>query len=119
MNNIELAGKSYPIAFGYGALLEYEAKTGKSAVQMVEATSNVGFTEILTLIACGLSNGAEMEGNARDFTAKDVARLLNDTENSPAVIQKAMALLQQSFVTKTKKKTVNLQPTAKQKRKTA
>lgn len=118
MQSIELAGKAYPIQFGYGALLEYEQKTGKSAVEMAQG-GNVGFTEILTLIACGLSNGAEMAGSPHEFTAKQVGLLLDATENSPAVIEQAMSYLQASFAPAEQKKTVRLQPTAQKRRKTA
>lgn len=116
MNFIELAGKAYPIQFGYGALLEYEQATGKSAVEMAQGDS-VGFTEILTLIACGLANGAELAGAPKVFTAKEVGILLDQTENSPAVIEQAMKLLQASFAPAEQKKTVRLQPTAQKRRK--
>ncbi len=117
MQFLELAGQSYPIRFGYGALMEYELATGKSAVQMATAGDTVGFTDILTLIACGLTNGAELAGAPREFTAKSVSRLLDETPNSPAVIQKAMALLQESFAFEdAKKKTVKMQPVKASKR---
>lgn len=116
MQYIELAGKSCPIQFGYGALMEYEQATGKSAVEMAQG-GNVGFTEILTLIACGLSNGAELAGTGESFTAKKVGQLLDATENSPAVIEQAMKLLQASFAPAEQKKTVRLQPTAQKHRK--
>lgn len=111
MKYLELAGQSLPIQFGYGALMEYEQATGKSAVQMATAGENIGFTDILTLIACGLTNGAEMANAPREFTAKGVAKLLDETDNSPAVIQKAMGFLQESFAAVEQKKTVKMQPT--------
>jgi hypothetical protein len=108
---LELAGKPYPIQFGYGALLEYERETGKSALELVNSGETFGFTDVLTLIACGLSNGAEVAGGSEVFTSKSVARLLDETENSPAVIQKAMSFLQESFAVPEQKKTVKM-PTA-------
>lgn len=111
MDFLEIAGKSLPISFGYGALMEYETATGKSAVQIVEAGASIGFTEILTLIACGLTNGADAANDPREYTAKGVARMLDETPDSPAVLQKAMLLLQKSFATTEQKKTVKLQPT--------
>lgn len=105
---LELAGKPFPIQFGYGAILEYERETGKSVLELVNSGDNLGFTDVLTLIACGLTNGAEVAGGSDVFTSKSVARLLDETENSPAVIQKAMSFLQESFAVPEQKKTVTM-----------
>lgn len=118
MNYIELSGKSYPIAFGYGALMEYETLTGKSAVQLLSKSEEVGITDMLTLLACGLANGAEQVGQSQEFTAKGVSKLLDATPNSAEAIQKAMEHFAASFAQEdTKKKTVKMQPTRAQRRK--
>lgn len=118
MNYIELAGKSYPIAFGYGALIEYEGLTGKSAVSMLTKGDEVSLTDMFTLLACGLSNGAEQAGAAQEFTFKGVAKLIDNTPNSAAVIEQAMQYFAASFATDdAKKKTVTMQPPRAQRRK--
>lgn len=96
MNYIELSGKSYPIQFGYGALMEYEALTGRSALSILEG-ENVRVTDILSLIACGLTNGADAAGTPEHYTAKAVGLLLDGTPNSPLVFQRAMELLRAAF----------------------
>lgn len=119
MKHIEIAGKSYPISFGYGALMDYEAITGKSAIALL--TSGVfGITEIISLVACGLTNGADETGAPHSFKPKDVARLFDQMtqEQVSEVITATVGLLAAAFPTDTeaKKKTVTMQPTRAQRR---
>lgn len=97
MDFLQIGGQSLPISFGYGALMEYEQATGKSVMALLEGGAEMKLTDIFTLIACGLTNGADAANVPKEYTAKSVARLMDDTENSPAVLTKAMELLQKSF----------------------
>ncbi len=96
MQHIELSGKQYPVAFGYGALMDFEEMTGKSAASLL--TDGAGsITDTFTLIACGLTNGAEIAGEPHQYTAKDAARLIDGTTNSVDAVQQVMKMLESSF----------------------
>lgn len=101
MNHIELAGVSYPIQFGYGALMDYEALTGRSALALLEGRVEPGITECFTLIACGLKNGSDAAGHPVEFTAKGVARLCDQMKPDEVgtAITAAMEMLRASFAT--------------------
>ena len=113
MNHIEISGTSYPISFGYGALMEYETMTGGSAISLFSRVQggNVGITELITLLACGLQNGADETGDPRPFTPKAVARMLDKELNVEGIFAETMKYLENSFAkdTSAKKKTVNIQ----------
>lgn len=117
MDFLQIGGQSLPISFGYGALMEYEQATGKSVMALLEGGAEMKLTDIFTLIACGLTNGADAANEPKEYTAKAVSRLLDDTENSPAVLAKAMELLQKSFAVVEQKKTVPLHANRETRRK--
>lgn len=99
MNTIEIAGKAYPISFGFGALMYYETETGKPATALFVEFSQgqQRLTDVALLIACGLNNGARRSGFQDVYTKSDVADMLDEDEYPMEVVTRAMTLLAESF----------------------
>lgn len=116
MQYIQLAGKDYPVAFGYGALMEYEAQTGKSAVSLLTEGA-ASLTDTFTLIACALTNGSEKAGSPQSFTPKFAADLIDETPNSVEVVTKIMKMLEASFATDDSAKKKAMYPNREARRK--
>ncbi len=99
MNYIQFGENQYPVSFGYGALMAYEKATGSPVSTLFAAFSKgeSSITDIATLIACGLENGARKAGDPQPYTPQDVADLLDDSPNPTDVITRAMQILSDSF----------------------
>lgn len=99
MNYIEIGGKILPIAFGYGALMNYEKSAGQPATVLVAQFSSGehSITEVIRLLACGLENGSRKAGNPQPFPIEIVADLLDESQNPGDVIGRAMQYLADSF----------------------
>lgn len=109
MQSIELAGRVYPISFGFGALMEYEKETGTPATALFAqfAGNEAKLTDVATLVACGLTNASRKLNIGAVYTAQDVADLLDDTPDSMSAIMRAMEILAESFApAEAKKKTM-------------
>lgn len=116
MQHITLSGKDYPVAFGYGALMEYETLTGKSALSLLTEGA-ASLTDTFTLIACALTNGAEKAGNPQSFSPKFAADLIDGTPNSVEVVTQIMRLLESSFATDESAKKKTMYPNRETRRK--
>lgn len=120
MNYINIAGKDYPISFGFGAIMQYEQATGRPVLALFADFQNntARFSDIVELIACGMVNGGRKAGgqHVRQYTAEQVADMLDESENPADVLTMAMQLLAQSFEAQdAKKKTVTMQPVKRRK----
>ena len=102
MQSIELAGKNYPISFGFGALMEYERSTGSPVTALFAqfAANEAKISDLAELIACGLTNGARKAGDGSSykvFRPGEVADMLDETPNPMEAVTAAMELLAASF----------------------
>ncbi len=99
MNYIQIADKTLPIAFGYGALMAYEKTTGQAVTLLFSAFSagSARFTDLIALVACGLENGSRKAGSPEAFTPEQVADMLDECNDPTGVITQAMQILGDSF----------------------
>lgn len=99
MNYIQFGENQFPVSFGYGALMAYEKATGTPVTAMYASFKSgaSSITDIATLIACGMENGARKAGEPQPYTPQDVADLLDDSPNPTGVIKRAMEMLADSF----------------------
>lgn len=99
MNYIEIGKKNLPIAFGYGALMNYEKSAGQPATALIAQFSSGehSITEVIRLLACGLENGSRKAGNPEAFPVEAVADLLDESPKPADVIGRAMKYLADSF----------------------
>lgn len=106
MNTIQIGEKALPISFGFGAIMAYEQATGKPVLQLFEAfqKQDAMFSDVVLLVACGLTNGARKAGTGEVYTANTVADLLDDAPNAMEAIAQAMNLLAASFAAPDAKK---------------
>ena len=98
MDQLFFIGKrNRPVRFGYGAIYQFEKKTGESVLKLLEDISagNIRLSAVIDLTYAGLLNGAKANGLRPDFTADDVAQWFDDTE--PAFIEQLLTHLANSF----------------------
>lgn len=109
---ITIGKQTLPISFGFGAIMQYERTTGRAVLDLFAdfQSGRAMFTDVVTLLACGLNNGARKAETGNGYSVDEVADLLDESENPTAVITEAMTLLAGSFAQEEgKKKTVALQ----------
>lgn len=116
MQYIKLAGEDYPVAFGYGALMEYETLTGKSAVSLLTEGA-ASLTDTFALIACALVNGSEKAGSPQIFSPRDAANLIDETPDRVEVVTHIMKMLEASFATDESAKKKAMYPNREARRK--
>lgn len=118
MQTIHLSGQDLPIAFGFGAIMQYEQATGRPILDLFSAfqAGNAMFSDVVRLISCGLTNGSRKAGTNTVYTVEQVSDLLDDCENPMAIVGACMEQLAMSFTAdEAKKKTVKMHPTGKRK----
>jgi Phage tail tube protein, GTA-gp10 len=118
MQTIHLSGQDLPIAFGFGAIMQYEQATGRPILELFSSfqAGNAMFSDVVRLIACGLTNGSRKTGTNVVYTVEQVSDMLDACDNPMAIVGTCMEQLALSFTAdEAKKKTVKMQPTARRK----
>ena len=94
MSQIKLNGKMHPVKFGMGALIQYERKTGRSAIEDFQTMSGGSprLSVVADLIYAGITCGYRQFQKLPDFTEDDLADWL-DNES----IAEMMQMFQDSF----------------------
>ena len=116
MTTVLLGGKQRPLSFGFGAMLAYEAKTGDSALvllQQFQGGAAYRLTDMVNFIAACLDNGSRQAGLTEFHEIGQVADWL---DANPEAIETAMASLSQSLPKpdgEPKKKTHQIKPVTK------
>lgn len=92
---IKAGGKERPVFFGWGALMDFEERTGIDVFEMLEKWSagnlqGVKIKHLVELFHSGFLNGCEDAGIEPDFTLKNVANWLSE----PGLQSKLQGLLQ-------------------------
>lgn len=107
---VKIGNQHYPVSFGFGAIMEYEQTTGRPVLALFEQVQGgtAMFTDLVRLIAAGLTNGARKAGKPDVFTIEQVADMLDEAEDKMQVITDCMGLLANAFPQESKKKTVTL-----------
>jgi len=79
----------YPVRFGMAALLEYERKTGQSAITDFQQMQGgeVRISVMVDLVMAGLICGAKTNGLKLDIHEYDVADALGDQQTSEAMMK--------------------------------
>jgi len=116
---VKIGKDHYPVSFGFGAIMEYETTTGRPVLALFEEfqTGRAMFTDVVRLIAAGLTNGARKANSSNTYTVEQVADMMDDSEDKMQVITECMGLLAAAFDSGTKKKTVALSPNRETRRK--
>lgn len=87
MDYVQLGGESRPISFGMGALMMFEKKSyGRKALEAFKDAENFSMTDAVTLVACGLENGARRDGKPQAFDPFEVGDWLDEAPDALATI---------------------------------
>lgn len=93
----QIGKKNRPVRFGYGAIYQYEKKTGEGVMKLLEDISagNIRLSAVIDLAYAGLLNGAKANGLRPDFTPEDVAGWFDEVE--PSFIEHLLVHFANSF----------------------
>ena len=80
---VKAGGVERPVLFGWGALMDFEERTGIDAFEMLSKwgsgdMAGIKIKHLVELFHCGFLNGAEDAGYHVDFTLKQVANWLSE-----------------------------------------
>jgi hypothetical protein len=91
---LNLEGVERPVRFGFGALYQYEQRTGRNALEDFAKMANgtVSITLMVDLLFAGLVAGHRHEKVAITFNQDDVAEWM-----TPDVLNQTAALFTESF----------------------
>lgn len=94
MQQVQLNGKLHPVKFGMGALIQYERKTGRSAIEDFQTMSggSLRLSVVADLIYAAIVCGYRQFKKLPDFTEDDLADWLDNE-----VIAQTMQMFQESF----------------------
>jgi hypothetical protein len=100
---ININGKKMAVKFGFNALRHFSKMTGTSITELEKIGNNMTFDTALTLIYCGLMDGARVAKLDFKYTIDNLA---DDIDEDMSIIEKCMLLFaeQMSKATKPQKK---------------
>lgn len=88
IHDVEISGKTYPLAFGMSLLLQYERETGKPVIGVFQSfQQGMAVEEMLRLVALAMTNGQRKRNLSAPtgvtytnhvYTIDEVADLLDD-----------------------------------------
>tara|TARA_R110000787_G_scaffold87489_3_gene186378 strand:+ start:3747 stop:4091 length:345 start_codon:yes stop_codon:yes gene_type:complete len=100
---VKMDGKSYPVKFGFNALRHFSRMTGTSINDMERIGQDMTFDTALSLIFCGLKDGARASKEDFILTMDDLGDIL---DNDMSGIEKCMELFASQMGKSQKKKEV-------------
>jgi|TARA_Y100001973_G_scaffold78272_1_gene114870 hypothetical protein len=74
---IKVAGKFYPIKYGFAALRAFSDVTGTTLKSMDQLAANMTLTQAIALVWAGMKDGARVTGEEFSLELDDVADLLD------------------------------------------
>ena len=86
---VEVNGKKMPCKYGFNALRHFSRMTGVSINQMEHIGDDMTFDTALTLIFCGLMDGARAAKEGFSYTIDDLA---DDLDEDMGAIDRCMTL---------------------------
>jgi hypothetical protein len=86
---VKINGKKMPVKYGFNALRHFSRMTGISINQMESLSNNMTFDTALTLIFCGLMDGARAAKEKFSYTIDDLA---DDLDTDMTAIDRCMTL---------------------------
>tara|TARA_R110002167_G_scaffold111806_2_gene283878 strand:+ start:4094 stop:4423 length:330 start_codon:yes stop_codon:yes gene_type:complete len=98
---IIIAGKDYPVKYGYAALRHFSDATGTTLGDLSNMGESMTITQAIALVWAGLKDGARVTKTEFTLELDEVADLLD--EDSKAM-EKVLAVFSESLAPKTKKK---------------
>lgn len=116
---VKIGKDHFPVSFGFGAIMEYETTTGRPVLALFNEfqTGQAMFTDVVRLIAAGLTNGARKAGKPDVYNVEQVADMLDEADDKMQVITDCMGLLAAAFDSGAKKKTVTMAANRAERRK--
>lgn len=78
----KIGNKNRPVRFGYGAIYQYEKKTGQSVLALLDEISSgqIRLSAIIDLTFAGLINGAKSNNIRVEFDADTVAQWFDEVD---------------------------------------
>jgi len=75
---VKVAGKMYPIKYGFAALRAFSDVTGTTLKDMDQLAVNMTLTQAIALVWAGMKNGARVTGEEFSLELDQVADLLDE-----------------------------------------
>jgi len=98
---IIIAGKDYPVKYGYAALRHFSDATGTTLGDLGTMGESMTITQAIALVWAGLKDGARVTKTEFDLDLDDVADLLDEDEKA---MEKVLKVFGESLAPKSKKK---------------
>lgn len=92
--HIEIAGKSYPIKYGFNALRIFTAQTGISFQEIGNLSEGITLEQAICLMYAGLKDGARVEKAEFTMTIDDISDLLDEDQEA---LNKCMEVFARAF----------------------
>jgi len=74
---VEIAGKQYPLFFGFNGLRKYCAKTGTSLNKLMSLGQEMTLDQALTLVLVGIEEGCRKSGQEFNLTIDELSDKLD------------------------------------------
>jgi len=74
---IDIAGKNYPVFFGFNGLRKYCAKTGTSLNKLMSLGQDMTLDEALQLVLIGIEEGCRKSGQVHKLTIDELGDMLD------------------------------------------
>lgn len=91
---VVIAGKNYPVKFGFNALRLFGNETGKTLAEIMSLNNNIGINDAIALMWAGLKDGHRVEKIPFNLTMDDVSDLLDADQSA---LTKVMDVFARSF----------------------
>ena len=78
---IEIAGKKFPIFFGFNGLRKYCGNTGTSLQMLMNLGENMTLDQALQLVLVGIEEGCRKSGEEFNLTIDDLGDMLDSDMN--------------------------------------
>jgi len=75
---VEIGGEKRPVRFGFNAMAMFGTMTGLKISEIEKISSNMTIQNAISLVYCGLKDGARKAGKPFDHTETDVADWLDE-----------------------------------------
>jgi len=75
---VEIGGEKRPVRFGFNAMAMFGEMTGLKISEIERITSSMTIQNAISLVHCGLKDGARKAGKPFEYTQMDVADWLDE-----------------------------------------
>ena len=93
-HTININGESYPLRYGFAALMTFSKKTGINLEELEALSEGIDLYTAVALLWSGLKDGARKEKKQFNLSVEDIADLLDDDVD---VLTTALELFAKSF----------------------